>query len=144
MAAVLKENYNDILEYVNNMKQSGVNEEMATYQAKYIDQSINKSVESKVDLAIARLNLERFATKEDIHQLENSIKQDIHRLENDIKDLRYDLEKQINAVKGSIQHLEYKIENKMFKHTALIIFIILLTNLPASMKDLLLHIVHLQ
>lgn len=137
MAAVLKDNYNDILEYVNNMKQCGVSEDMAEYQARFTNQSINKLVESKVDLAIARLNLERFATKEDIYRLENSTKRDIYRLENNIKDLRYDLEKQINETKASIQHLEHKIENKMFKHTFIIVSIILLTNMPAPIKDIL-------
>ncbi len=36
MAAILKENYNDPLEYARNLKQLGMSEEMATYQARNI------------------------------------------------------------------------------------------------------------
>jgi hypothetical protein len=35
MAAILKEEYNDPLEYVRNLKQLGMSEEMATYHARY-------------------------------------------------------------------------------------------------------------
>ena len=129
----MQENYNDSLEYVNNMKQLGVNEEIASYQARFTDKLINRSVDSKVDVAISKLNLDRFATKEDIYKLDNKIDA-----------LCYDLEKQINETKASIQHLEYRMDNKMFKHTALIITIILLTNIPTPIKNLLLNILHIQ
>ncbi len=36
MATSLQEHYNDQLEYVNNLKQLGMSQEMATYQAKNI------------------------------------------------------------------------------------------------------------
>ncbi len=132
MATMLQEHYNDILKYMNNMKQLGISEDISICQARFIAKLIND--------AITNLHLEQFVTKQDIKDLH--IEQ--FATKSDLKDLRYDLEKQINETKASIQHLEHKIENKMFKHTTLIIIIVLLTNLPTSVKDLLLNILHLQ
>ncbi len=153
MVAVLQENYNDSLEYVNNMKQLGINEDIASYQARYNEKMIDKSVASKVDLVINKLNLDRFATKEDIYNLDNKIdlieqrlelklkncatKEDICRLDNKIDLVEQKLENKIDKV-------EQKLENKMFKHTTIIILVVVLTNIPTPIKNLLLNILHIQ
>jgi hypothetical protein len=65
MAAILKEDYNDPLEYARNLKQLGMSEEMATYQARYNKNYVEKTIKE----TIADLHLERFATKEDVQKV---------------------------------------------------------------------------
>jgi hypothetical protein len=69
MTAILKENYNDPLEYARNLKQLGMSEEMATYQARYNKNYVEKTIKD----VIADLHLEQFATKQDILRLEKEI-----------------------------------------------------------------------
>lgn len=126
MVAVLQESYNDSLEYVNNMKQLAMNEEIAVYQARYNEKIIDNSVASKIDSAISRLNLDKFATKEDIYRLDNKIELVEKKLEN------------------KIDRVEQKLENKMFKHTTIIILVVVLTNIPTPIKNLLFNILHMQ
>ena len=85
MATVLQENYNDPLEYVKNIKQFGGNEKMAEYTARYIHHSI--------DDTIAKLNLERFATKEDVLQLEKRIEKEMEKFatKEDLQRLKIEL-----------------------------------------------------
>lgn len=107
MAAILKENYNDPLEYVKNIKQLGGNEQMAEYTARYIHHSI--------DDTIAKLNLERFATKEDLKQVETSLN---HRID--------------------------LVEQKLHKHTMFLVFTIIITTVvPDSVKHSIWSLLHL-
>ena len=109
MTTLLKEIYIDGLEYVQNLKKLGGNEKMAEYQTRYI----NQSTEAAIDRAIEKLNLERFATREDLRKVE------------------HDLEK-----------FKISIESKLFKHTAFTTAVIVLTNLPTSVKNAILTLLH--
>ena len=81
MAVVLQENYNDPLEYMRNLKQLGMSEDMASYQARYNKNYVEKTIKE----TIADLHLEQFATKQDIVRLEKEMekfatKEDLQRL----------------------------------------------------------------
>ncbi len=69
MAAISQEDYNDPLEYVHNLKQLGASEEMATYQARYNKNYVEKTIKE----TIADLHLEQFATKEDLQKLKSEL-----------------------------------------------------------------------
>jgi hypothetical protein len=73
MAAILKEDYNDPLEYARNLKQLGMSEEMATYQARYNKNYVEKTIKE----TIADLHLEQFATKDDLLHLEKRLEKEM-------------------------------------------------------------------
>jgi len=107
MAIVIQEKYHDVFEYVKNIKQLGGNEQMAEYNARYIHYSI--------DDTIAKLNLERFATKEDLKQVETSLN---HRID--------------------------LVEQKLHKHTMFLVFTIIITTVvPDSVKHSIWSLLHL-
>ncbi len=75
MVAILQENYNDPLEYARNLKQLGMSEEMATYQARYNKNYVEKTIKE----TIADLHLEQFATKQDVLQLEKRLEKEMEK-----------------------------------------------------------------
>jgi len=124
--------HNDVFEYVKNIKQLGGNEQMAEYQARYIEQSTTKTI----DDAIAKLHLERFATKEDLAAVE-------HRLDAKIDKVEYRLEEKINKVAYELEKFKISIENKLFKHTVFIVAVVIITNLPNTAKHILSTLLHI-
>lgn len=62
MSVALQHKNYDPLEYVENMKRLGEDEQMAGYQARYQEQYVNKTVKEY----ISDLHLEQFATKQDL------------------------------------------------------------------------------
>ena len=105
MAAILKEDYNDPLEYARNLKQLGMSEEMATYQARYNKNYVEKTIKE----TIADLHLEQFATKDDLLHLEK-------RLE---KEMEKEMEK--FATKEDLQILKLELKNEI-NHTTVKIY----------------------
>jgi hypothetical protein len=75
MTTKLQESYNDQLEYVSNLKQLGMSEEVATYQARYNKNYVEKTIKD----VIADLHLERFATKQDVLQLERRLEKEMEK-----------------------------------------------------------------
>ncbi len=73
---MLQENYNDQLEYVHNLKQLGMSEAMATYQARYNKHYVEKTLKE----TIADLHLEQFATKDDLLHLEKRLEKEMMNL----------------------------------------------------------------
>lgn len=69
MATQLQESYNDALEYVKNITALGGNSQMAEYNTRYI----NSSIEAAIDRAIAKLNPSQFATKLDMQSMEHRL-----------------------------------------------------------------------
>ena len=96
MAAVLQENYNDPLEYMHNLKHLGMTEEMATYQARYNKNYVEKTMKE----TIADLHLEQFATKQDIARLEREMEK--FATKEDLLRLEARLEKEIGHLKSEL------------------------------------------
>jgi hypothetical protein len=100
MTTILQENYNDQLEYVSNLKQLGVTEEVATYQARYNKNYIEKTIKE----VIADLHLEQFATKQDILRLEKEMEK--FATKEDLQILKLELK---NEIKSDINETTVKI-----------------------------------
>ena len=113
-----KEKYHDVFEFVNNIKQLRGKEKMAEYTARYINHS--------TEMAIKSLNLERFATKEDLQKLDYKV---------DLVEQRLD---------AKIDSVEQRLEGKLQKHTMFLLFTIILSTLiPDSVKHSLWSLMHL-
>ena len=76
MAVKLQESYQDSLEYVKNITALGGCVDMAEYQARYI----NHSIEVVIDRVVEKLNPAQFATKLDVQELRIEMKAMEHRL----------------------------------------------------------------
>ncbi len=114
----------DPLTYIKNIKELGGNEQVAEYQAHYNEYYVNKTIKE----AIADLHLERFATKEDLLRLEKDLRHDMHALE--------------NRLMTEIHRLDKKIDVKFTRHTIYTISAIVIFNLPAPAKQLLVQLLH--
>lgn len=114
----VQEKYHDVFEYVSNIKQFGGNEQVAEYTARYIHHSI--------DDTIAKLNLERFATKEDITLLRLETKADMKSLNH-----RIDL-------------VEQKLNHKLNHNFLFLLFVIIISSvIPDSVKHSIWTLLHL-
>ena len=104
MAAVLQENYNDPLEYARNLKQLGMSEEMATYQARYNKNYVEKTIKE----TIADLHLEQFATKQDLLQLESRLEKEMEKFatKEDLQILKIELKNEINETTLKIYQMK--------------------------------------
>ena len=122
----------DNLEYVRKIIRLGGNTDMAEYQARYIE----KSTARTIDEAIAKLHLERFATKEDLLCLEKDLRAEIHRVEKDLTN-------EIHRLDTAIKDLKHYLENKINRHTIYIIITIVIFNMPTPMKNLIIHVLHM-
>jgi hypothetical protein len=98
MVAILKEQYQDALEYVKTIEQYGGDQKMAEFQARYYEEYTNKSIKS----AIADLHLERFATKEDMNNVKTELKADI-------ENLRHETKLEIQAVRFDMKAMENRL-----------------------------------
>lgn len=98
MVAILKEQYKDALEYVKTIEQYGGDQKMAEFQVRYYEEYTNKSIKA----AIADLNLERFATKEDLQNVKTELKVDI-------ENLRHDTKLEIQSVRFDMKAMEHRL-----------------------------------
>lgn len=112
------------LTYIKNIKKLGGNEQVAEDQAHYNEYYVNKTIKE----AIADLHLERFATKEDLLRLEKGLRGDMHALE--------------NRLMTEIHRLDKKIDVKFTRHTIYTISAIVIFNMPAPVKQLLMQLLH--
>ena len=104
MAAILKEEYNDPLEYVRNLKQLGMSEEMATYHARYNKNYVEKTIKE----TIADLHLEQFATNDDLLHLEKRLEKEMEKFatKEDLQILKLELKNEINHTTVKIYQMK--------------------------------------
>ena len=93
----------DTLDYVEKSKALGVDENLAKYQARQIEQAIDIAV----DRARTDIENKELATKHDIEKVETKIGTEIHRLETQIHKAKYEIIIWIvgfSVVSGAFQH----------------------------------------
>ncbi len=101
MAAVNIRHF-DTLEFVKHSKSLGVDEPIAEYQARQIEQAIDIAVNT----AHSGIELKDLATKNNLLELRQELKTDIFEVKNEINELRQDVKNLEISTKKDITELE--------------------------------------